>query len=570
MLKKLQELRIEKRLDKSFKFSVSLSNLGALVALCLIVFMTSRYNYVLSNYAFPEGDIGVAMHEMAEVRSSTRAVIGYQEEEAIAKAKQNHDDAVAELDQLLTEKIEPTMVTKEGKAAYAEIQQALADYYAIEEKVIELGNTTDPELSIQAQSMAINELAPAYEVADEKFQALMDINVDKGNAQQNLLNILRWTSVIIVFAVVVVAYLFATKIGKQTAKAIADPITALVKRLRDFKEGDVSSEFPEYKNNDEIGDISNAVNDTTMKLKKIIDDMRYLLGEMANGNFDLRTSCEEEYVGEYRDLLMGIRQMNRQMASTLKDVKGSSDMVSAGAANLAEAAQDLAEGATDQAATVEEMQATIDDIANGLLQTADNVDAAYEKAKACASQAEDSRTEMDIMLEAMKRIDETSQKIGNIIAEIEDIASQTNLLSLNAAIEAARAGDAGKGFAVVAEQIRTLADQSAKSAVNTRQLIEDSLKEVEVGNEAVAKTSEVIENVVVSINQIADTSKMLSEMSKQQAETMEQADQAVARISEVVQANSAASQEASATSEELSAQAASMDDLVGKFQLRND
>ena len=567
--KKLQSLRIQERLNKSFTFAVSVASVAAIIALLLIFYMTSRYNHALTYYAFPQGDIGMAMHEFAEVRSSTRAVIGYEEQEAIDKAVAQHEEAVTELDQGM-ETVKLTLSSKEEKEAYAAIEKALEDYFAIEERVLEIGTTTDQELCIQAQNIAFDELAPAYATADEAFEHLMEVNVKKGDSQQNLLNVLRIASLFLVVFIIVLAFYLAKKIGKQTAKGIDEPINALIKRLDEFRDGDISSPFPEHEFDDEIGDISNEVRDTTLKLKKILDDMKYLLGEMANGNFNLRTTCEEEYVGEYRDLLLAIRQMNRQIAATLKEVKGASDMVSAGANNLAEASQDLAEGATDQAATVQEMQATIDVISNSLLQTADNVNAAYEKAKDCAAEAENGKSEMEIMLNAMKRIDETSQKIGNIIAEIEDIASQTNLLSLNAAIEAARAGDAGKGFAVVAEQIRTLADQSAKSAVNTRQLIEEALQEVQIGNEAVDRTSGVIEDVVASINQIADTSKMLSDMSQKQAEAMEQADQGVIRISEVVQANSAAAEESSATSEELSAQAISMDELVGRFQLRND
>jgi len=159
-------------------------------------------------------------------------------------------------------------------------------------------------------------------------------------------------------------------------------------------------------------------------------------------------------------------------------------------------------------------------------------------------------------------------KIGNIIAELEDIASQTNLLSLNASIEAARAGEAGLGFAVVADEIRKLAEQSANSAVNSRALIEESIQEVKNGNQVALKTSDVLGKLVVAIHEIADTSKQISESSIQQAQAMEQADIGIERISEVVQANSATAQEASATSEELSAEAESMEELVNQFTLR--
>ena len=168
----------------------------------------------------------------------------------------------------------------------------------------------------------------------------------------------------------------------------------------------------------------------------------------------------------------------------------------------------------------------------------------------------------------MQRISESSMKIENIISELEDIASQTNLLSLNASIEAARAGEAGKGFAVVADQIRKLAEQSAASAVSTRELIEGSIHDVEDGNKAVALVSETLDEVIKGINAIADTSKSLSESSQSQATAMEQAEQGVNQISEVVQSNSAMAQETSATSEELSAQAETLDNLVRQFTLR--
>ena len=374
--------------------------------------------------------------------------------------------------------------------------------------------------------------------------------------------------IIAVVVFIIASGALAIKLSQRITKSITDPIDKLVNRMGTFAEGDISSPFPEHDVEDEIADMLSAVGATTTKLQKIFADLEQLLEMMADGNFNIATSCEEEYIGEYQGLLLAIRQMNRQMDGTLKNVREAARTVSAGAGNLAEASQSLAEGATDQAASVEEMQATIDEITTALERTSREVNDSFEKAEACADEAEKSRHEMEAMMEAMNRISETSEKIGNIIAELEDIASQTNLLSLNASIEAARAGEAGRGFAVVADEIRKLAEQSANSAVNSRALIEDSIREVQNGNEAALKTSDVLVGVVSAIHEIADTSKQISEASAQQAQAMEQANLGIERISEVVQANSAYAEEASATSEELSAESISMEELVNQFSLR--
>lgn len=332
-------------------------------------------------------------------------------------------------------------------------------------------------------------------------------------------------------------------------------------------QGDFTSPYPETETQDEVSNIVAEAKEMSEDIRLILNDAAYLMNEMANGNYAVRTEHTERYVGEFSKLIEAIRGMNRQVDSTIHHIEEAAEQVSAGSGNLADAAQALAEGATDQAAAVEELQATFANITEGVHVTAQHVEDSYQQAKKYADVADNSHNEMNSMISAMTKISDTSKKIESIISEIEDIASQTNLLSLNAAIEAARAGEAGKGFAVVAEQIRKLAEQSAQSAVDTRELIESSINEVEEGNRIADNAAASLEEVVAGIKNIAEASKQLSEISEKQAEAMTQAESGINQISEVVQSNSATAEETSATSEELSAQATTLSDLIGYFVL---
>lgn len=568
MIEKLKRMRIKERLHKSSLISVVVVSLAAVISLIALFYMSSQYNHALTYYAFPQGDLGLAMAELADIRSTTRGAIGYDDQTNINKMLEQHDNAVDKIKELMVP-IEESIVTDIGQESYDNIVAKLNAYLKIDEKVITMGATTDPEKSKEAQVLAFSELAPAYTEVYEAFEAFMNANIELGDQTQFNLQIMTYVLIAIIVIIIAIACVVSMKISNAVADAIATPLYSLGNRMKDFSDGDITSPFPQYEYDDEVGDMLNAVTATTTKLTTIFKDLETLLGEMAEGNFNIKTSCEQEYLGDYNDLLMAIRAMNRQMDTALKDVREASNMVSMGASNLAEAAEALADGATDQAASIEEMQATIAEITSAIEVTKVKVSDSYIESERVAGEAEKSRDEMTVMTAAMERISEASIKIGDVISEIEDIASQTNLLSLNASIEAARAGEAGRGFAVVADQIRNLAEQSAKSAVNTRELIEDSIREVKVGNEVALRTAEVLGKVVEDIHAIAQSAKDISIATEQQAESMEQAEQGVSRIAQVVESNSATAEETSATSEELSAQATTMDELIGTFRLRD-
>ena len=409
-----------------------------------------------------------------------------------------------------------------------------------------------------------------YNDATEKLQ---DILVDIGKvasaeakSQYTSARVTGLVSIILMILIGTGAVAFSNVIRTTITGIMLKPIQELESAAEKLKAGQLDVEI-NYESPDELGKLAGNFRQACKTLEVIVQDTSYLLGEMAEGNFNVSSNNAQIYIGNFRQQYESISKLKHELSDTLTQINEASEQVASGSGQLAGGAQALAEDATDQAGAVEELTATVESVSGIAESSAESASGAYQMVRTAVEQADQSREELQALTNAMERISSTSQEIQNIIGSIEEIASQTNLLSLNASIEAARAGEAGKGFAVVADQIGKLAGDSAQAAVNTRDLIEKSLQEIENGNQITEKTVAALNKILESMNDFANAAKGASESSTEQADMLKQIEQGIEQISSVVQSNSAAAEETSATSQELSAQSEGLKNLVGRFKL---
>ena len=482
-------------------------------------------------------------------------------EEEIQKLESQIQDTSANLDAIMSADSD----AQKGQDDYEVAKAAWEEYRAASDKILKLSRADKQQ---EAAKLMTGEVYEEYKSFTETLTSLRDefqVELDRAKTTANVCTIIIF--VVIVAAGLAIAVV-TTLIGKIITKSITEPVEQIEAAVASLRKGELSNvEMLTYESEDEFGDTIRNLKEAMGILADYVSEISVEVKAIAQGDLTRNGDDITDFLGDFSELKASLLYILKHFNSTLTEISNLAEQVSSNSSEVEKASKSLADGATEQAGVIEELNATIDNVVDLAEDTAKETQSASARVKASANKANEEKEKMNDLLKEMEHITEISKEIGNIITDIEDIASQTNLLSLNASIEAARAGEAGRGFAVVADQIGKLAADSAKSAVNTRDLIDKTLEEIEKGNTITRTTADAFNQIIADMESFAEIAQNTMEKANSQAESLEQIGQGIEQLSSVVQGNAASSEENTAISVNLAEGAAKMHDRVNIFKL---
>lgn len=435
----------------------------------------------------------------------------------------------------------------------------------------EAGNDIIETAKAGDYDQAANLLAGDYKTSFDETIKVSDDLYETADTQAASFD--KRASIVKLSATIFLCFLFACTlifgviISGRTTKSIVRPLRQIEKAAKEMAGGNLEA-VVNYVSEDELGSLAGSMRTMISTLSNYITDISRGMKELAQGNMDIKP--EVEFYGDFIALMENIMEAVTAFNKALIEIDNSATQVSEGTELIAGSGHTLSQGSEEQTASIQQLSATIHEISERIYNSSQNAQLAKSNVELVENDIEESNRNMKKMVEAMENISKSSNEISNIIKTIESIATQTNLLSLNAAIEAARAGEAGKGFAVVADEVRNLAAESAEASKNSTALIKDSIDAVQLGMEIVGETASSLLRVVENARVVTSTVEQISEDAQAQASAIQQISDGIGEISNVIAENNAAIEQSAASSQELSAQAAALKGLVEQFQVKRD
>ena len=482
-------------------------------------------------------------------------------EEEIKKLESQIQDTDAKLEAIMS----ANSKAQKGRDDYDAANAAWEKYRGASDEILQLSREGKQQ---EASKLMTGEVYEDYKSFSKKLTILcgkFQVELDQAKTMANVCTVIIF--IVIVAAGLAIAVV-TTMIGRIITNSITEPVEQIDAAVASLRKGELSNvEMLTYESEDELGDTIRNLKEAMGILADYVSEISVEVKAIAQGDLTRNGDDITDFLGDFSELKTSLLYILKRFNSTLTEISNLAEQVSSNSSEVENASKSLADGATEQAGVIEELNATIDTVVDMAEDTAKETQNASARVKASANKANEEKEKMNELLTEMEHITEISKEIGNIITDIEDIASQTNLLSLNASIEAARAGEAGKGFAVVADQIGKLAADSAKSAVNTRDLIDKTLVEIEKGNTITRTTADAFNQIIADMESFAEIAQNTMEKANSQAESLEQIGQGIEQLSGVVQGNAASSEENTAISINLAEGAAKMHDRVNIFKL---
>ena len=482
-------------------------------------------------------------------------------EEEITKLESQIQDTDAKLEAIMS----ANSKAQKGQDDYEVANAAWEKYRGASDEILQLSREGKQQ---EASKLMTGEVYEDYKSFSKKLTILcgkFQVELDQAKTMANVCTVIIF--IVIVAAGLAIAVV-TTMIGRIITNSITEPVKQIDAAVASLRKGELSNvEMLTYESEDEFGDTIRNLKEAMGILADYVREISVEVKAIAQGDLTRNGDDITDFLGDFSELKTSLLYILKRFNSTLTEISNLAEQVSSNSSEVENASKSLADGATEQAGVIEELNATIDTVVDLAADTAKETQSASARVKASANKANEEKEKMNELLTEMEHITEISKEIGNIITDIEDIASQTNLLSLNASIEAARAGEAGRGFAVVADQIGKLAADSAKSAVNTRDLIDKTLVEIEKGNTITRTTADAFNQIIADMESFAEIAQNTMEKANSQAESLEQIGQGIEQLSGVVQGNAASSEENTAISINLAEGAAKMHDRVNIFKL---